>query len=129
MRKLFDCGHKGKGRFCNRCKLEEKKRAEELARRKERDKIYTTIGQNVGSMPEAIAVKAFEVWENLLNSKSIHDLEGWRKLSASTLNDFAVFDFGKGWRLIASLENDRCIPIHFFSHQDYNNWLKKNVKM
>jgi len=135
MRKLFECGHRGKGKFCNRCKIEEKQRILEksnlsvkLMKKETRAFIYTTLGKRVGSIPEHIAYRAYSVWSNLLGSKSIHKIQGWRKLTAKTLGQFVVFDFGKEWRLIASLNDDECHPIGLFSHQEYNNWLSKMVK-
>ncbi|MDQ6994836.1 MAG: hypothetical protein Q9M18_04495 [Mariprofundaceae bacterium] len=131
MRKTFECGHKGKGKRCNRCILERNQEEKNRVFREQRNNIYKTIGLNVGDIPENIAMKAYDIWNSLLNFKNADDfrkIKGWRKLTASTLKGFFVFDFGKKWRLVASYNHGLCKPVGFFSHQAYNLWLSKNVK-
>jgi len=51
MKKLFDCGHKGKGKFCNRCRQELRKQREIEMNREARINRYKVIGRNPGDMP------------------------------------------------------------------------------
>ena len=128
MKKLFDCGHKGKGKFCNRCRQELRKQREIEMNREARINRYKVIGRNPGDMPDTIASKAYEIWKQILEKGNIYHLKGWRKLTDSTLHEYVVFNVGKQWRLIVKVMKSTCEPLCTLSHQEYDKWLSKGCR-
>jgi len=127
MRKLFPCGHKGKGKFCNRCKLEKARLDKELQQRSSRKDIYAMIGKKDGEIPRRIAEKAAPVWKSIEQTKKLRNIEGLRPLNGGKLKGHYVVSLGKRWRLLAKIEAGIAMPVSVLSHAEYNQFLTQKV--
>ncbi|HPP00593.1 MAG: hypothetical protein HPY51_20610 [Candidatus Omnitrophica bacterium] len=126
MKRIFECGHKGKGKFCHRCAQEKEQRENEqqrAARREAAKKQWAASFEqdpvDLRGFPKGIVRKARHVLTRIQAGASIAELGGKRMHYDRHILSIPV---GNGYRLICQDRNGRVVPQLLLTHEDYNNF-------
>ena len=119
MKKLFPCGHAGKGKYCHRC--EQKLTAAKLAT-KHIAPVYAA-GSAEGvlpgseSAPKATKAKAQEVARQIREGTSVSFFKGQRLRHDRSIISIPI---GYSWRLVC-LDTEGGVEVKgLFTHEEYN---------
>ena len=121
-KKVFPCGHRGKGKFCHRCKQEEEINENKLKSRSAWDEKVNSSPIDISRLPKKVAEKTLSIIETISEGKSYHTLRGKRLV---TMGQREVVSIPVGWsyRLICFEKNGAFDFVEVLSHEDYNNKL------
>ena len=141
-KKIFSCGHRGKGKYCHECArigLSEKKKQEaELVKelrvksarivRKKRSKLRKEIylqnkhstSPQTSSLPKAIAEKTQRIWKELSCGKDYRFFLGKRLKSCDGVVSIPI---SSGFRLVCKLLQGKYEFLALLTHADYDKCL------
>lgn len=117
MKKTFQCGHTGMGRWCHRCA----QKAPEKTHIPAAVQYAMENGLDVDGLPGHIVLKAASIVRRLKAGDAWTGMGG-KKLNGSSLVSIPV---GARYRLLAELEGGRPIPRRLMTHEDYNEVWKR----
>lgn len=126
MKKKFECGHIGKGKFCHRCSDQERMQALEKVVLHERARNRTAkkeanamdaIDLSALTHIPSLLVKARTIISAIASGETYNRFGG--KLLVSTGKEFVSIKIGYKFRLVYRAKP--LVPHELLSHEDYNN--------
>jgi len=121
-KKVFPCGHRGKGRYCHRCKQDE----ERLSKRKEAKyawkKQVLSLPLDLEQLPRDVVKKVMKVVEDLEKSGSYTDFKGKRLVHIGQREVISI-PIGRSYRLICKDTGGSLEYLEVITHETYNNRL------
>ena len=122
-RRIFPCGHTGKGRYCHTCERLEKQLAEKQQKRQEWRERCDSYDVVLDCLPVPIAKKAMHVMTKMdegepyrsVQGKQLHNL-GCRLVSVP---------IGRSYRLVCRYSKMGVRPIEVLSHGEYTSRISR----
>lgn len=119
MRKVFPCGHKGKGQFCRPCREAEVRERENARQKEEWRSRLAAAPIPLDHLPQGIAEKALEAIEAIRSGRPHAEFEG-KRLATMGQRDVIVIRLGRRYRLICRDLGGRREFVEAISHETYN---------
>jgi len=129
-KRLFPCGHRGKGQYCHRCQQEKEERArrerELSARRQEREYLENEWELSTEGLPDSIVHRAIELLRDLREGKSFAQL-GVKRMEFD--RNCLSANLGKDYRLLLKQnEEGNLYPVRIVSHEAYNAPIRNTAR-
>jgi hypothetical protein len=125
MRRTFECGHSGKGKYCHACAAAEKQKAQQrLASEEKRAAKRVAIADDPIdlSMVQHLSTVQREARDLLAKVKSgVHPFSLDGKFIKSTAGKLLSVPVGRSYRLL--FDAPSLAPLRLLSHEDYNGIL------
>ena len=121
-RKLFSCGHRGRGKFCHRCDVAEKAAAQ---RQREVEHLAARVSEApvpLSGLPPQVVEKALKLFEQLKAGTPYAEFRGKRLVTIHQREVISV-PLGRRYRMICREEIDLLTFLEVISHETYNNRL------
>lgn len=135
-RKLFPCGHKGKGRYCHECeRLHKENAAAEVhaerhraAKRERRDRIMSAPVPLI-FLPSDVQDVALNLIQTIKTGTPCHKIPHAKRLAKSGQRDVISIKIGQGHRLVCREQpSGEVLPEWVGSHEAYNKRYSKIVR-
>ena len=122
MRKLFPCGHRGRGRYCHRCRQEQATTQARAAARDVRQDLANRLGVVVGEFPERILRQAAIITQQALAGglPALRAIGAKKILSAEGILSVPI---GRRYRLLFAVADDVPRYLELLTHKQYDQRL------
>ena len=131
-KKLFPCGHRGKGQVCHRCQQEAvaaKRQAQAVVDRQREKRAWDASFEadvvDLRRLPEPIVIKARRIIDALQRGTDYRYFKGKQMRADSSLIRVPV---SHDYRLILKRSGHELIMVEVLSHEDYNKKYGKNQR-
>jgi hypothetical protein len=125
MKKLFECGHKGKGQFCHRCKQEELRMIEaenqRQAKQDEKDAEKQKLAEDrisLVNIPKRLHAKTRKILKDVIDRGLPFAQFGGKRMQYNR-NHISI-PINRDYRIIIHQQDSTLVPIKALSHEDYN---------
>ncbi|MFQ5500395.1 MAG: hypothetical protein ACE5FH_12065, partial [Candidatus Zixiibacteriota bacterium] len=98
-KKMFSCGHFGKGRFCHRCVQEETQKQKSVQAKSDWNDRLSASPVQLDHLPKDAAEKTLQVIKDLTNGKRYQDFKGKRMITIGQREVISI-PVGRHFRLI-----------------------------
>lgn len=119
MRKVFPCGHTGKGKYCHTCRDAEVRLQDAAARKSEWQARLAAATIELGHLPKNIAIKALDIMDAIAAGRP-HTEFGGKRLSPMGQREVISIPLGQRYRLICVERAGRREFVEAISHETYN---------
>jgi hypothetical protein len=124
-KRAFECGHRGCGAFCHRCKQRFDKLARESMKRVKWKAAISSSPVTLGHLPIRVAKKSLQLFCKLRGGASYTELHGKRMLALGHREIISIpVDYAH--RLICKYCCGSLIPVEVISHETYNGRIRSN---
>jgi hypothetical protein len=122
MRRTFECGHSGKGKYCHACAAAKKQKAQrrlDLEEKRAAKRVATTDDPIDLSMVRHLSAVQREARELLAKvSSGVHPFSLDGKFIKSSAGKLVSVPVGRSYRLL--FDAPSLAPLRLVSHEDYN---------
>jgi hypothetical protein len=121
MKKVFPCGHRGKGKYCHRC-------AEEQRQQADRDRHKNAVAAapiELGHVPDYVQRKALQYIASLEQGDPYEQFRGKRLTHLN--REIISIPLPGDYRLIYREKDATLIPLEVITHETYNRRLSTNI--
>ena len=128
-KKLFKCGHRGKGQYCHRCQQSKTERERKLKKeraiqeRKEKAREQSQFLKDKGIIfdangtPQNVIEKAWQIVKKISEGISPFHLKGKKLKQGKNLISIPI---GRNYRLLCLETLSSYKPFHLLTHENYN---------
>ncbi|MEA5521953.1 hypothetical protein VB834_00435 [Limnoraphis robusta Tam1] len=123
-KRTFQCGHKGYGQICHRCKhqqMVEQREDQELAeKRNKKQEWEASFEQDIidlRGLPDYVVIKARTILAGLSDDKTYRDFGGKRLRHNRFIISIPVT---RNYRMLCQDSGNFVVPQRILSHEDYN---------
>jgi hypothetical protein len=123
-KKMFPCGHQGRGKVCIRCKQEDeaaRQKTQEQEKRLKQKALWNASFEqdviNLRGLPKHVVLKARRICRDLAKRKHFKHLGGSRFKFDRTVIRIPV---GGRYRMLCRDEDGQVVPWQVMSHEAYN---------
>jgi hypothetical protein len=117
MRKLFPCGHRGRGQYCHRCEQHARQQQARAERRTERTSAQEALPVHAAGLPLEIVQRAAQIIADLNAGTAYTKFKGKR---ISRRREILSIPVGRRYRLVARIKSEGIEYLDLLSHEDYN---------
>jgi hypothetical protein len=118
MKRIFPCGHKGKGQYCHRCKTASEERARRQEDRSHKLEMERLLGAPSNQIPLKVLRKAAAIKRRFDETGTLDGIKGRRMVADPSLFSVHVT---YSYRMLFRKSNGRLVYESTISHEDYNN--------
>ena len=119
-KKLFPCGHRGKGKFCHRCKEEGHLKLESRRIKEEWKETLSRAPVQLNDLPRDVAEKSLMVIQGIETGKSHIEFKG-KRLVAMGKRGVISIPIARKYRMVCTDKGGMLKYIEVISHEIYNN--------
>jgi len=122
-KRVFDCGHRGQGKYCHRCQNKKLALKTKQGKRAKWQEILNSAPVALDGLPCRVVRKAIQIVERMKAGESYVALRGKRLISAGC-RDVISIPIARDYRLICQEVDGAVVPIEALSHEQYSSKLK-----
>lgn len=122
-KKLFSCGHYGKGQYCHRCRQEEEKRQQRKQYKQEWMQRKSRCPVSLQGIDRKTADKAMNIIHDLQSGTPYYMLNG-KRLSSRGVRHIIRVPVGRNYRLICRDMDGKLEFLELLSHETYSSRLQ-----